>query len=76
MGGKRSPRRRAARARPEGIPVVVAFALMGGALLGYLAGETGWALSVHPIHWSVAAVGGLAGWLVGKLLYRWRGDII
>lgn len=30
----------------------------------------------HPIHWASGLIGAVAGFFVGLLWYRWRGDII
>ena len=71
---------KAAKAKVEnqtqGWPVVVYFALFGGAFLGYLAGRIVLASSPHPWHWLSAVVGGVAGCLAGWVWYRARGDII
>lgn len=61
--------------RDRGLPLLILATLSGGAFLGYFTGELALVHIAHPIHWLVAAAGGLAGWLIGKLIYRLRGYI-
>ena len=67
--------RPATKPKDRGLPLLILATLSGGAFLGYLTGELALARNAHPIHWLVAAAGGLAGWLIGKLIYRLRGYI-
>ena len=30
----------------------------------------------HPLHWVFGLVGAVIGYFVGRLWYRWRGDIL
>ena len=60
----------------SGIPLVVFIATMGGAIIGYIIGETALYPKPHPYHWMVALAGLGVGYLVGLLIYRLRGDIL
>jgi membrane protein YqaA with SNARE-associated domain len=56
--------------------LVVVFSTLGGILLGYFAGQIMFGSGAHAVHWSVAALGGIVGWALGRLYYRRRGDIV
>ncbi len=60
----------------QGWPVVVHFALFGGAFLGYLIGRIGLNGYPHPLHWLSGGLGAVIGFLGGWIWYRARGDII
>ncbi len=60
----------------QGWPVVVYFALFGGAFLGYLIARIALDGSPHPLHWLSGVVGAILGYLGGWIWYRARGDII
>lgn len=57
----------------RGTPLIVLIALVGGAFLFYIIGFLA-LLNQHPIHWGLSIVGGVVGWLIGKLIYRLRGE--
>ena len=57
----------------KGAPLVVLVTCVGGAFVAYLIGFLTFAQQ-HPIHWGLAIAGGVAGWFIGKLIYRLRGD--
>lgn len=58
-------------------PVVVYMWAFGLGLLGYLfIGEIFLRSRQHPLHWIAGLVGGVIGYFVGWLWYRWRGDVI
>ncbi len=63
----------APKSSSKGTPLVVLATLAGGSLLGYLIGQLAF-LYQHPIHWGLGIAGGVVGWLVGKLIYRLRGE--
>ena len=73
---KTHPSRSRNRRQSEGPALVVVLSILGMTLIGYLAGEMVFALRPHPAHWSVALLGALVGWAIGKTYYRYRGDII
>jgi hypothetical protein len=76
MGKHRSRQKDRSKNGPDGPALVVLFTLSAGFLFGYIAGEVGWAASAHPVHWTVAAVGGTGGWLVGQAYALLWGDIV
>lgn len=58
-------------------PVVVYMWIVGLGLTGYLVvGEIVLGARPHPFHWIAGLVGGVLGYFVGWLWYRWRGDVI
>ena len=59
---------------PSGIPLIVLVSAAGGGILAYLIGQLTF-LQQHPIHWLLAMVGAIAGWFLGKLIYRLRGEV-
>ncbi len=71
-----SPSHSSRRSVDEGPAVVVVLATTSMAMIGYLVGETALALRPHPAHWSIALLGGLIGWALGRTYYRFKGDII
>ena len=57
----------------KGIPLIVLATMVSGAFLAYFVGfMTFW--QQHPIHWLLAIVGGVIGWLTGRFIYRLRGE--
>lgn len=42
-------------------------------IVGYLIGEVSLSGQPHPLHWAVALVGALLGYLGGLVLFRIRG---
>ena len=65
--------RRAPRSSSKGAPLIVLAALATGALSSYLVGLMTLQFN-HPVHWALAIAGGAVGWLIGKFIYRLRGD--
>ncbi len=61
--------------KDRGIPLLILLALSAGAFLGYFSSEIALAHDPHPMHWLVAALGGFTGWLIGKLIYKLRGEV-
>jgi hypothetical protein len=59
----------------DGLPFIVIVSIGALAVVSYFAGYV-LVPDAHPLHWLLALVGGLAGWGVGELYYRTRGDII
>jgi hypothetical protein len=57
----------------KGTPLIVLAALATGAISFYFIGFLALQYK-HPIHWALAIVGGIVGWLLGKLIYRLRGE--
>ena len=58
-------------------PVVVYLWIVGLGLLGYLVvGEIFLGSRPHPFHWIAGFLGGISGYFVGWIWYRWRGDVI
>ncbi len=57
-------------------PVVVYFSAAGMAILGYTIARIALDGYPHPLHWLSLLGGGVIGYFVGWLWYRWRGDII
>ena len=56
-----------------GTSFLVFIAVVSGAFLSYFIGFLVF-LNQHPIHWAMSIVGGVVGWLIGKLIYRARGE--
>lgn len=65
--------RTARKSSSKGTPLIVLLTLVGGAFLFYIIGFLA-LLNQHPIHWGLSIVGGVVGWLIGKLIYRLRGE--
>ena len=63
----------APKSSSKGTPLIVLLTLVGGAFLFYIIGFLA-LLNQHPIHWGLSIVGGVVGWLIGKLIYRLRGE--
>jgi hypothetical protein len=57
-------------------PVVVYFWTFGLAILGYTLSNIGLSGLPHAYHWTTGILGGIAGFGIGWIWYRWRGDII
>jgi hypothetical protein len=57
----------------KGTPLLVLATTAGGAFLTYITGFLTFQ-GQHPIHWGLAIGGGVVGWLIGKLIYRLRGE--
>jgi hypothetical protein len=58
-------------------PLVAYFMAFVFALLGYVVlGKIILAARPHPIHWLSAILGGVLGYFLGLLWFRWKGDIL
>jgi len=57
-------------------PLVVYIWIIGLGLLSYIIARIALDAYPHPIHWISGVVGGVIGYFVGWLWYRWRGDVI
>lgn len=57
-------------------PLVVIAWIFGLTLFGYVFGRIAFDTSPHPIHWAFGLGGGVLGYSIGWLWYRWRGDIV
>ena len=58
-------------------PLVVYIWMFGLGLLGYLfVGLILLNSQPHPLHWLSGLIGAVAGYFIGWLWYRWRGDIV
>ena len=57
-------------------PLVVYIWIIGLGLLSYIIARIALDAYPHPIHWISGVVGGVVGYFVGWLWYRWRGDVI
>ena len=57
-------------------PLVVYVWIFGLGLTGYLVTRIALDAWPHPMHWASGLAGGVIGYGVGWLWYRWRGDII
>lgn len=65
-----------ARERKE-TPLITYFMAFFFSILGYLVlGKIILATRPHPIHWLSALIGGIFGYFLGLLWYRWKGDIL
>ncbi|NOY99486.1 MAG: hypothetical protein GXP40_09870 [Chloroflexi bacterium] len=71
---KRSTKKK--QRQEDGLPMIVFVLLAGGGLLGFLGGETIFYTRPHPVHWATALAVALAGYLIGLVIYRLRGDIL
>ncbi len=60
----------------EGWPLVVYAWITGLLFTGYIGAEIAIAQKPHPFHWLTALLGGVIGYFVGQVWYRWRGDIV
>jgi hypothetical protein len=60
----------------NGMPLIVLVSIAGSTLLGYFIGEFAFYARPHPVHWASALVLALFGFLVGKIIYRYYGDIL
>lgn len=56
-------------------PLVIYVWIVGLGLFGYLTGRLVFDPLPHPVHRASGLVGAVAGYFVGWLWYRWRGDI-
>jgi len=57
-------------------PVIVYFWTFGLAILGYTLANIRLSGLPHAYHWTTGIIGGMAGFVIGWVWYRWRGDII
>ena len=57
-------------------PLVVYAWIFGAGLLGYFVARVVLVAGPHPLHWVSGLAGAVAGYWVGWLWYRWRGDIV
>lgn len=71
---------RSAKATPLKIRVTAPGSLIAviGLFVGFFGGYVGSRLLVepHPLHWLSAFIAAVAGYIIGMLIYRWRGDIV
>lgn len=58
------------RQEREGLSLLIFGTLLGGALLGYMAGEWVFAAQPHPVHWIGIPVGAVLGWVTGQVIER------
>lgn len=56
--------------------MVVYVGMIGTGFLGYVIVRIALDEYSHPIHWASGLIGAVAGFFVGGLWYRWRGDVI
>ena len=56
-------------------PAVIYFWMMGLGFLSYLVARIVLDGYPHPYHWLSGLAGGVLGFGVGWLWYRWRGDV-
>ena len=62
------------KARPSAATSGVAFlCLLAGFFIAYIGSRV--LIDGHPLHWLSAFLGAVLGYLIGMLIYRWRGDI-
>ena len=64
------------KAKDDGLALVEVVFIAAGLLVGYLLAEMVLAAQPHPYHWAVMVLGGILGWLLGKVYYQFRGDIV
>jgi hypothetical protein len=57
-------------------PLVVYFWIVGLGFMSYVVTRIALDGYPHPIHWASGLVGAIAGYFIGWIWYRWRGDII
>jgi hypothetical protein len=57
-------------------PIVVYLWAFGLAISGYALARVGLSGLPHPYHWASGLIGGVVGILVGRVWYRWRGDVL
>jgi hypothetical protein len=57
-------------------PVVVYFATFGLGVMSYVIARIALDGYPHPIHWASGLIGAVAGFFLGWVWYRRRGDII
>ncbi len=74
MARARVKRRREEKPR-DWLPLVAFLGTMAGFLGAYLGAEVLLGTRPHPLHWLVAGVGGLLGYLGGMIRYWRRGDL-
>jgi hypothetical protein len=64
------------KARDDGLLLVVVVFIVTSSLAGYLLAEMLLALQPHPYHWAVMGLSGISGWFLGRISYRYKGDIV
>ena len=58
-------------------PIVVYFMAVAGAIVGYLVlGKIILGAQPHPYHWVSGVLGGVLGYFLGWLWFRFKGDIL
>lgn len=75
MAKKSKPKQRVKNARRD-LPLVVYTWIIALAIIGYVVGRIVLDAYPHPFHWLSALGGAILGYLIGRLWYRWRGDIV
>jgi len=68
--------RRTKKPSGDGMSLIVFVSIAGSALLGYFISEIAFYVRPHPVHWATALVMALIGFLIGKIIYRYYGDIV
>lgn len=57
-------------------PLVVYVWVAGLGFTSYLVARIALDAQPHPLHWGAGLAGAVLGYFVGRLWYRWRGDIL
>lgn len=57
-------------------PLVVYVWIIGLGFMSYLVARIALAAYPHPVHWASGIIGAIIGYFVGRLWFRWRGDIL
>lgn len=75
MSKKSKPNRRTKKVHQE-LPSIVYIWIIGLTVIGYVVGRIGLDAYPHPYHWLSGLGGAILGYYIGRLWYRWRGDIM
>lgn len=57
-------------------PLVIYVWIIGLGITSYLIARIALDAQPHPLHWASGLAGAVLGYFVGRLWYRWRGDIL
>ncbi len=76
MSKKFTSRQVTASKKRRETPLVAYVWTAGLGLTGYLIARIGLDGFPHPVHWASGLGGGVVGYGIGWLWYRWRGDIL